>query len=231
MRPLGEGLAARGFPVHAVRLAGHGTVVEDLTRTRWEEWVASVEEGLRVLREHVPRVAVAGMSMGGLLTLRLAATHPAEVAAVVACGTPVRLADPRLRMVPVILRTPWLRRRWELIPKENGGPDVVDPVARAASPSYRAVPLAGVGQLLRLQARVRRVLREVRQPALVLHGRQDRSVPLGNVVLLRRSLGSQTIETHILERSGHVITVDYDREEVVRLTADFLTRVEAGAVR
>src|SRR5436309_331310 len=34
MRPLGEALAARGFPVHAVRLAGHGTDVAELARTR-----------------------------------------------------------------------------------------------------------------------------------------------------------------------------------------------------
>jgi esterase/lipase len=35
------------------------------------------------------------------------------------------------------------------------------------------------------------------------------------------------IETHVMERSGHVITLDYDRTEVGRLAADFLTRVEA----
>src|SRR2546428_11933352 len=45
MRPLGEALTARGFPVYAVRLAGHGTDVADLARTRWTDWFASVEAG------------------------------------------------------------------------------------------------------------------------------------------------------------------------------------------
>jgi esterase/lipase len=53
-------------------------------------------------------------------------------------------------------------------------------------------------------------------------------VPLANLELLRRRLGSRTVETHVLERSFHVVTLDYDREELARLAADFLTRVEAA---
>src|SRR5207247_2364206 len=45
MRPLGEALAARGFPVYGVRLAGHGTDVAEPARTRWTDWFASVEAG------------------------------------------------------------------------------------------------------------------------------------------------------------------------------------------
>ena len=49
-----------------------------------------------------------------------------------------------------------------------------------------------------------------------------------NLELLHRSLGSPWIETGILERSWHVITMDVDRAEVGRLAADFLERVEAA---
>ena len=228
MRPLGEALAARGFPVSAVRLAGHGTDVADLAGTPWTAWFASVEDALRRFRPAAPRIAVAGMSMGGLLALHLAATHAHDIAGLVLCGTPVRLGDWRLKTLPMITRVPWLAQRYAYMPKANGGPDVADPIARAASPSYRVTALAGVVQLLRLQAVVRPELRRITQPALILHGRHDHSVPLANVDLLRRELGSRTIESHVLERSCHVITVDYDRDEVARLTGDFLERIEAG---
>ena len=230
MRPLGEAPAAQGFPVCAVRLAGHGTDVTELARTPWTEWFASVEDAAARLRATVPRLAVAGMSMGALLALHLAATRPAEVAALVLCGTPLRLAGWRVRALPVVIRVPWLARRYAFIPKENGGPDVADHVARAASPSYRVTPLAGVIELLRLQRVVRRELKRVGQPALLLHGRHDHTVSLANLALLRGRLGSHTIETHVLERSWHVITIDHDREEVARLTGAFLARVEAGGV-
>src|SRR5207247_10449234 len=78
MRPLGEALAARGFPVHAVRLAGHGTDVADLARTRWTDWFASVEAGVARLRASTERLAVAGMAMGSPVAPHLAAPLPAH---------------------------------------------------------------------------------------------------------------------------------------------------------
>jgi len=228
MRPLGEALAARGFPVRAVRLAGHGTRVADLAATRWAEWFASVAEGADRLRRDVPTLAVAGMSLGALLALHLAAARPTEVAALVLCGTPLRLSGAGLRWLPLLARIPWIARRWATIPKP-GGPDIADPAVRAASRSYRAMPLSAVLELLRFQAVVRGEIGRVTQPALLLHGRHDHSVPLANLELARRSLGSRLIESHVLERSWHVVTLDYDRDEVARLAADFLTRIEAGA--
>ena len=56
--------------------------------------------------------------------------------------------------------------------------------------------------------------------------RGQQSAPVAGMVRLRQKLGSRTVEAHVLERSWHVITLDYDREEVGRLTADFLDRVE-----
>jgi len=230
MRPLGEALAARGFPVVGVRLAGHGTDVADLARTRWADWFASVEDGCDRLRRDVPRVAAVGMSLGALLGLHLAATRPADVDALVLCGTPLRLGDARVRWLPALARVPWLARRWATIPKA-GGPDIADPAVRAASRSYAAMPLAALLELLRLQAVVRAEIGRVTQPALLLHGRHDHSVPLANLELLRRKLGSKAIETHVLERSWHIVTLDYDRDEVARLVGDFLERIEAAPAR
>jgi len=228
MRPLGEALAARGFPVRGVRLAGHGTDVADLARTSWADWFATVAEGADRLLRDVPALAVAGMSLGALLALHLAATRPRDVAALVLCGTPLDLGDARLRWLPLLARVPWIARRWAIMPKRNG-PDIADPVMRAASRSYPAMPLAGVLELLRLQALVRGEIGRVTQPALLLHGRHDHSVPLANLELVRRSLASRLVESHVLERSWHVVTLDYDRDEVARLTADFLERVAEGA--
>jgi carboxylesterase len=226
MRPLGEALAVRGFPVRAVRLAGHGTNVADLRRTRWTDWLASASDGLDVIRRDHPRVAIAGMSMGALLALHLAATRPNDLSALVLCGTPLRLRDTRLRLLGAFGDIPWLSSwlRTITLPKTRG-PDISDPAVRAASRSYKAMPLAGVLELIRLQSVVRRELPRVTQPALLLQGRHDHNVPLDNVELLRRSLGSRDVEVHVLERSWHVVTLDVERELVANLAGDFLERI------
>jgi carboxylesterase len=222
MRPLGEALSARGFPVLAVRLAGHGTDPYDLGRTRWRDWYRSVEEGAARLLGTSPRLAVAGMSMGSLLALHLAVARPDAVTALVLCGTALRLTDARARWLELGGWAPWITRHWML--SKTGGRDIADPVMRAASGSYMAMPLASVIELVRLQRAVRKELDRVIQPALLLHGRHDHSVPVSQLDELRKGLGSKQVESHVLEHSWHVITTDVDREEVGRLAADFLER-------
>ena len=225
MRPLGEALAAAGFAVHAVRLAGHGTTPDDLARTGWRDWLASAEAGLAALRAEAPRIVVVGMSLGTLLGLLLAARHGTDVEGVVCAGTPLRLTDRRTPLLRSLRWVPPLRRRFAVLQKR--GRDISDPVARAASMSYDVIPLPALLSLLELRRVVRRELPRVRQPALVLHGRHDHNAPPSNVELLRRRLGSSRIEAHVLERSWHVVTEDVERDLVARLTIDFLARLEA----
>ena len=84
MRLLGEQLAGRGFTVDGVRLAGHGDTTKALAATTWHDWYRSAEAALAELRARVGgrRVAVVGLSMGGLLTLELARHHGDELAAI-----------------------------------------------------------------------------------------------------------------------------------------------------
>jgi carboxylesterase len=168
-----------------------------------------------------------GVSLGALLALLLAARRPKDVTAVIACATPLILADYRPTLLRSLRWLPPLRRRFAMIPK-RGGRDIGDPAARAASRSYDVMPLAAVLSFLQLRRVVRRELGRVTQPALVLHGRLDHTAPPTNVALLQRRLGSRWIEAHILERSWHVLTEDVERDEVGRLVVDFLSRVESS---
>jgi carboxylesterase len=224
VRSLGDALAGAGFPVRAARLAGHGTTLDDLARTSWRNWLTSAEDALAALRGTAPRTAVAGASLGALLALLIAARRPHDVAAVVCCATPLRLRDRRPALLRSVGWLPPVRRRYALLPK--GARDISDPRARAASVSYDAIPLPALMSLLRLRAVVRGVLRQVTQPALLLHGRNDHVAPVSNLELLRRRLGSRHVESHVLERSWHVVTEDVERDLVASLTIDFLTRIE-----
>lgn len=76
MRIVGRGLNRAGFTVYGMQLAGHCGNEADLNQTTWEDWYKSVEEAAFKLKEQVDHVFVAGLSMGALLSLKLAAEHP-----------------------------------------------------------------------------------------------------------------------------------------------------------
>src|ERR1035438_10198752 len=88
MRPLAEAAAAAGYTVDLPLLAGHGTAIEDLLPTRWEDWSGGAEAAYEALAARCDKVVVTGLSMGGTLTSWLAGGPPA------ARGPPLPALDP-----------------------------------------------------------------------------------------------------------------------------------------
>ena len=72
MRLIGDYLHQRGITVSAPLLPGHGTVVEDMNRYKWTDWVAHTKQALAELKSGCDAVFVAGLSLGSLITLNLA---------------------------------------------------------------------------------------------------------------------------------------------------------------
>ena len=73
MHGLGKHLSGAGYSVLGVRLSGHGTDPKDMIRSRWRDWLASVEDGWNLLSGCTERIVVIGLSMGGVLSLTFSA--------------------------------------------------------------------------------------------------------------------------------------------------------------
>lgn len=110
MRWLGEFLAEQGYSVLAVRLAGHATRPEDMIRSHYQDWLASIEDGWNLLSGVSQQIFLIGLSMGGVLSLLSSTRLPA--AGVVAMSTPYRLQrDWRLNFIRQIAWfMPYLRK-------------------------------------------------------------------------------------------------------------------------
>jgi carboxylesterase len=201
VRPLGEALASSGVRAVGPALPGHNRSPEELSRVRHETWLGAVREALAALRASHERVAVVGLSLGGLLALALAAEERVDALAVV--GTPLRLRIPLLPLLPAVRRVvPFVRKAT--------GSDIRDPEARARHPSYDRMPLASVEQLRALQAAVRRRLSRVRAPILVAHGLLDATAHPDDASAIAAGVGSEEREILWLESSAHVVPVDRD---------------------
>jgi carboxylesterase len=205
MRPLAEAFAAAGFTVELPRLPGHGTTPEDMAKYQWRDWTAAVDAAYRNLASRTDKIVVAGLSMGGTLTLWTAERHPETAAIVVINGACedqdinglAEAADQALASGQSFL--------------QGVAGDVADPNSKELG--YDRVPVATVRPLMEGVAEVKAKLGEIKCPVLILHSPQDHVVGPGSVKAMREGIKAP-IEYVALEKSFHVATIDFDREKI-----------------
>jgi carboxylesterase len=213
VRSLGEALAARGIRARGPALPGHNSTPETLAILDRDTWSSSVRDEYRRLRGEHQRVFLVGVSLGGLLSLSLAANEPVDGLVVV--GTPLRLRQP----IPFLL--PLLKRLMPMLPK-RGGSDIRDAEARARHPGYAVMPLRSVHELVKLQKTVRAALAEITAPILVAHGAHDSTASPRDAELIHDSVSSEIRDIAIFAESAHVVSVDHDGPELAARVSDFL---------
>jgi carboxylesterase len=219
MRGLGERLAEAGITARGIRLPGHERP-ENMVLAGREDWRAAVRKAFIELRNEHTRVALVGLSMGGLLSLDLAGSEDTVVDAVVSMGAPMFLYGWRARyLLPAVAASP-LRTRW-IWRKDQPG-NIRDPDARERHPSLQWCGVAALDELRCLLRETRRKLPKVKAPALVLHGRHDTTALVQSADILYRRLGSAHKEKVILPQSYHVVTVDVERKRVANEVVRFL---------
>lgn len=231
VRPIAEALAAQGYTVSAPVLAGHCLTVADLAPMCWPDWQASAEAALdELVAATGGPVAIAGFSMGSLLALRLARKRSRDVAALAIMAPPLRLKPYQARAVRMLAGLPKFLRRGPLaiLPK-FGGYDVVDLEMKGANPGLPGMPVAGIVSLMALGQLVIEDLPHITAPALVVHGKLDRTVPLADTLEVADKLGSAVVERLLLPRSGHLVAIDVERatliEAIVRFFAAHLPAI------
>lgn len=222
MRWMGEFLNEQGYTCLGIRLAGHATDPEDMIRSNWTDWAASVEDGYSLLRSVTANIFLIGLSMGGVLSLLMSTRL--DVRGVVAMSTPYKLPDdPRLRHVD------WIAKMIPYMPKskEEPGSGWFDKEAWKDHASYPQNPVRSIGQLNQLLGALRAALPDVHAPVLLMHSNDDRYVLPENMELLHAGLVNATDKTKLyLTGSGHVLPRDAARQQVFRSALDFIQRIE-----
>jgi carboxylesterase len=243
MRMVGKGLNRAGFTVVGVRLAGHCGSEDDLLATTWEDWYASVEAAAEELRGRVDRVFVAGLSMGALLALRLAAVRPGWIDGVGVYGATFRYDGwsigwtGRLSFLLPIFKRLGIGRERSFIEQPPYG--IRDERLRAQvsaamfSGDSEAAGLPGnpwhaLAEMVKLSREVRRRLPDVVAPCFIAHAADDDVASVANADLVARRVRGP-IEMLLLADSYHMITIDRERRTLIERTADFFGRIARDA--
>jgi carboxylesterase len=220
MRMLADSLAQKNYTILAPRLAGHATQVEDITRTHWEDWLCSVEDGINLLKDCTQKQVVMGLSMGGILALIAAARY--DLAGVVSFSTPCRLpGDPRAKYLPVL--------KYFIRTVSKGKPDWRNMEAAKDHAHYPYYPTPAILQLKELIDVMQAELVNVTIPALFVQSRQDQGIPAGSLDYLYAQVASTDKIKFWVENSGHVIIREPERELIFTEVKSFVKRITAAA--
>jgi carboxylesterase len=246
LRPLGEYLHSQGYAVACPLLPKHGGRLEDLKGATWRAWVSAARDALAQLADRCPNVLIAGLSMGGLIALHLAASEcyraacngqPSPLRGIIIMAAPAAVNDSRARLVRFArFFVPYhyplkdanfddpefqagLRRR---LGRAGEQLNLDDPHVRQQIIRSVRIPLAAIHELLELNRLVMRELPRVTTPALFIQGRKDRVVSPDSADVLARAVGSKVKRVIWYERSSHVLPMEPDAAEMFEAIAQFI---------
>jgi carboxylesterase len=218
MRGVAQALAGAGFTVELPLLPGHGTALEDMVPTRWDDWSKAAEEVYAELAGRCRRVVVVGLSMGGSLAVWLTTRHP-EIAGLVAINP---FVEPPAESFLEILRGV-LAGGTETMP--GVGSDIA--LEGVEELAYAGSPVAPMLSLMEATDAIAADLGRIRCPVLLLSSRQDHVVPSASGDFLEAAVAGP-IERVWLEHSYHVATLDRDRALLETRVVEFATKVAAA---
>lgn len=213
-RPLGASINEAGYTVVCPALAGHGTSLDDMRTTGKEDWLASTYAAVGDVMDH-RRVHMAGLSMGGLLSLIVGADM--DVASITTINSPVELHNWRIRFSSLLAPIKKFSRWDPATPP--------DPEVGAYWVAYQGAPLATNPDLLELRKEGLRAARRFRNPALVIQSVTDETVkPISAKYIVRALAGPARVVW--LHRSRHVALLDHERHVILDELLDHFAGVE-----
>jgi carboxylesterase len=211
---LAKALARDGHAVDVPLLPGHGTSIESLATTSWDDWAVAAELAFDELASRTGPVVVGGVGMGATLACWVAASRP-DAAGVVAI-------NPRSMPVPQeafdVMEAMIADGTTNVMPL---GPDVSN---RSQVLAYDTVPVTTLLSMFSALSDLQGHWAELECPMLVAVSLRDHRVSPSNAHWLASETGGP-VEVLELERGFHVATLDVERERLEAEVRKFVARV------
>jgi len=218
MKELANYLIERNLTVFVPLLDYQGRTYDEFKELDSEVVYEEALDYLNILKKNYSQVYVGGLSTGGSLSLKLAENN--NVSGVISFAAPITygfnfLGDSTIWIFKSLdFITPSLRRiEWGLSRNES--------IARTL-PSFDRMPVGVLiqGELLKKDAKDN--LFKINSPILILQSTFDNRAAPSSAQYIYDNVNSSIKKLVWLNNSGHVITMDYDKEKVFEETYEFI---------
>ena len=218
MRPVADLLNKQGFTVMGINLPGHGTDMDDMAGKTWQDWLNAAKDAFLQLKGSCDFVSVAGLSMGGCLTLLLGEQmQPTAIAPISApMGTKAPLWAATL--ASPVLKTVWWHSRREV-------PNPVRNEYDYGYPGFRSRCARHLAKLIKL---ARRDLHAVTCPILVVQSHADETIAEESAGVILTGVSSGKKSVLWLEDAPHVCTITKDAERIAAALGEHFRQAESS---
>ena len=215
VKRLGRYLAERNYTVHAPLYKGHGLDPLTLVQSNPQDWWDSVVEGYDILREKgYEEIAVAGVSLGGVFSLKLGVERPMK--AIVTMSAPAIAKSPDSLQNRII---DYAINYKKLSGKYDANKDTREAISE----------LVQMPSLTTLQTMINETsskLNTVNTPVHVLRGLEDDPYYCESADLIYRSVKSRIKSVKTFINSGHILTLGKEKELVYEEVFRFLDSLD-----
>ncbi len=196
-------------------LPGHGTHPDDLEGVVWQDWYERIDDEYCELKKNHKEVSLVGFSIGAALSAHYAAHN--RVDRLVLLSAPLCPLNDRF---PTNLMLKVYSMFFKTV---KGQPETfVDADGKPFSFVYDSVPTLILHTMSELVGIVRNTLDRIDSPTLIIQSKNDNISGAKSGPLVYRKIRSREKRLVMLERSGHSIMMDVEKNLVFREIISFL---------
>ena len=240
LKKYGQFLYANGYDVYANCLPGHGDKVEEIYTVKYQDWLDFAFERFQYLKSRYDEVFVSGLCLGAVLALAVGAKFKQEVSGIISLSTTLFLDGWRLPwysfLIPLGLAT--LIRFYYNYPecephgiKNQKTRNIVKKLLAKSDVGMNYFPMSAIYELLKLSKVVRKNLRDINNPILLIHSKEDDLTSVKGANLVYNKISSLDKNLIILEDSYHMVLYDNKKEFVYNKCLEFIKSHEKAAVK
>jgi len=180
MEELSSFLYLKGYTVLATLLKGHNTSVEELNKTTWHDWYASVEKDFKFLSMQCNKIYVIGLSMGATLSLHLVANeNSSKINGLILLAPAIFYADSLANFAPFLkyfMKYKTKNYSSYYPARKEAYSDIADEKALKKRIAYKKVPVESIASTLDLIKNVKKEIKNINVPTLLFHSHNDNTI-------------------------------------------------------
>jgi carboxylesterase len=214
-RMLARHLQNNGYTCYGIQYKGHGVPPEELVKYGPEDWWKDVMEGYEFLKNKgYEKIAAVGLSLGGVFSLKLGYTVP--IKGIVPMCAPMYIKSEEVMYQGVLEYAREYKRQ------ESKPPEQIE----LEMEQFKQSPMKTLKALQNLISEVRQNVDMIYAPTFVVQARHDNMINTDSANIIYNEVEAVDKKIKWYEESGHVITLDKEREQLHEDVFQFLESID-----